>query len=109
MFTKMSCHVHVSKLPVHERLLYNNYTHLIHDSLHFKKSVSAFCSCSSLYFNLWNLVGSGGGSGVQAARQLGRSAGKVTPNSQKPVRDRSKPNGREDSNPVKSVSVAIDP
>lgn len=56
-----------------------------------------------------SLPNSGGGSGVQAARQLGRSAGKVTPNSQKTVRDRSKPNGQEDSNPVKSVSVAIDP
>ncbi|XP_024017022.1 protein IQ-DOMAIN 1 isoform X2 [Morus notabilis] len=49
------------------------------------------------------------GSGVQAARQVYRSAAKGTPNSQKPVKERSKPNGREDSNPAKSILDAKDP
>ena len=54
-------------------------------------------------------VRSGGGSSVQAAKQLGRTAAKGTPASQKSVKNRSKPNGRGDLNLSKSISLATDP
>ncbi|PON50906.1 IQ motif, EF-hand binding site [Parasponia andersonii] len=49
------------------------------------------------------------GSGAHAARQLSRTAVKSTPNSHKPVKDKSKPNGGEDSNPTKPVLQTMDP
>ena len=61
-----------------------------------------------LYIFLWIVIVSGG-SGVQAAKQLGRTAAKGTPTFQKFVKDRSKPNGREVSNPAKSISLTMDP
>ncbi|XP_062082445.1 protein IQ-DOMAIN 5 isoform X2 [Humulus lupulus] len=50
-----------------------------------------------------------GGSGAEAARQLNRTAAKGTPNSQKPGKERSKPNGREELTPSKPVLQTMDP
>ncbi|XP_022731988.1 protein IQ-DOMAIN 1-like [Durio zibethinus] len=54
-----------------------------------------------------SLPNSGGGIGSQATKPS-RTAAKVTPGSHKPIKDRSKFNGRGDSNPVKAVAQAVD-
>lgn len=53
-----------------------------------------------------SLPNSGGGAGTQAARNS-RNAARGTPSSQKPIRDRSKLNGKGDSNTTKSVAQAV--
>ncbi|CAL8162437.1 unnamed protein product [Prunus armeniaca] len=55
-----------------------------------------------------SLPNSGGGLGSQTSRHPIRSNVKGTPGSQKPIKTRSKPSGRGDSNPTKSVSQAVD-
>ncbi|XVE79152.1 hypothetical protein DITRI_Ditri14bG0035100 [Diplodiscus trichospermus] len=54
-----------------------------------------------------SLPNSGGGTGSQTSKP-GRSAAKLTPGSHKLVKDRSKFNGRGDSNPTKAVAQAVD-
>ncbi|KAI5323175.1 hypothetical protein L3X38_032247 [Prunus dulcis] len=49
-----------------------------------------------------------GGLGYQTSRHPIRSNVKGTPGSQKPIKTRSKPSGRGDSNPTKSFSQAVD-
>ncbi|XP_011012760.1 PREDICTED: protein IQ-DOMAIN 1-like isoform X2 [Populus euphratica] len=56
--------------------------------------------------SLPNSVEAGGGAGIQAARNS-RNAARGTPSSQKPIRDRSKLNGKEGSNTTKSVAQAV--
>lgn len=54
------------------------------------------------------MVGAGGGGpGAQAARH-GRVTARGTPGSQKPIRDRSKLNGKGDSNTAESIAQAVD-
>ncbi|KAJ6904698.1 protein IQ-DOMAIN 1-like isoform X3 [Populus alba x Populus x berolinensis] len=53
-----------------------------------------------------SLPNSGGGAGTQAARNS-RNAARGTSSSQKPIRDRSKLNGKGDSNTTKSVAQAV--
>ncbi|XP_061959113.1 protein IQ-DOMAIN 5-like isoform X2 [Populus nigra] len=53
-----------------------------------------------------SLPNSGGGAGTQAARNS-RNAARGTPSSQKTIRDRSKLNGKGDSNTTKSVAQAV--
>ncbi|KAM1116313.1 hypothetical protein PS2_006834 [Malus domestica] len=55
-----------------------------------------------------SLPNSGGSNGSQTSRHPIRSNIKGTPSSQKPIKARSKPSGRGDSNPTKSVSQAVD-
>ncbi|XVF19601.1 hypothetical protein REPUB_Repub11eG0125000 [Reevesia pubescens] len=54
-----------------------------------------------------SLPNSGAGTGSQTTKP-GRTAAKVTPGSHKPIRDRSKFNGRGDSNPTKAVAQAVE-
>ncbi|KAL9371834.1 hypothetical protein Peur_036974 [Populus x canadensis] len=56
--------------------------------------------------SLPNSVEAGGGAGTQAARNS-RNAARGTPSSQKTIRDRSKLNGKGDSNTTKSVAQAV--
>ncbi|KAG5238100.1 protein IQ-DOMAIN [Salix suchowensis] len=53
-----------------------------------------------------SLPNSGGGAGTQAARNS-RNAARGTPSSQKSARDRSKLNGKGDSNTTKSIAQAV--
>ncbi|KAL5575984.1 hypothetical protein UlMin_017683 [Ulmus minor] len=48
-----------------------------------------------------------GGKGAQTGRQPGRTSTKNTTISQKPFKDRSKLNGKDDSNPAKSIIQAV--
>ncbi|XWS28492.1 hypothetical protein CRYUN_Cryun25bG0074300 [Craigia yunnanensis] len=54
-----------------------------------------------------SLPNSGGSTGSQTTKP-GRTAAKVTSGSHKPIKDRSKFNGRGDSNPTKAVAQAVD-
>ncbi|KAL5763653.1 hypothetical protein ACOSQ2_016247 [Xanthoceras sorbifolium] len=54
-----------------------------------------------------SLPNSAGGPGTQIAR-VGRTAAKVTPGSNKPINNKSKINGKGDSNPTKSVPQSVD-
>ncbi|XP_030960777.1 protein IQ-DOMAIN 1 isoform X1 [Quercus lobata] len=56
-----------------------------------------------------SLPNSGGGAGAQLSRHPNKTVAKGTPNSQKIVKDKSKINGRGDSNSTKSVPQAVDP
>ncbi|MBA0558066.1 hypothetical protein Golob_015103 [Gossypium lobatum] len=49
----------------------------------------------------------GEGTGSQTSKP-GKTAAKVTPGSNKPIKDRSKSNGRGDSNPKKNMAQAVD-
>ncbi|OMO73223.1 IQ motif, EF-hand binding site [Corchorus capsularis] len=53
-----------------------------------------------------SLPNNGGGTGAQITKP-GRTSAKVTQSSHKPVKDRSKFNGRGDSNPTKAVAQAV--
>ncbi|XWS71385.1 hypothetical protein CRYUN_Cryun03dG0134000 [Craigia yunnanensis] len=54
-----------------------------------------------------SLPNSGGGTGSQTTKPS-RTAAKVNPGSHKPIKDRSKFNGRGDSNPTKAVAQSVD-
>ncbi|TYH53763.1 hypothetical protein ES332_D09G123200v1 [Gossypium tomentosum] len=54
-----------------------------------------------------SLPNSGEGTGSQTSK-TGKTAAKVTPGSNKPIKDRSKSNGRGDSNPTKNMAQAVD-
>ncbi|KAB2065677.1 hypothetical protein ES319_A09G105400v1 [Gossypium barbadense] len=54
-----------------------------------------------------SLPNSGEGTGSQTSKP-GKTAAKVTPGSNKPIKDRSKSNGCGDSNPTKNMAQAVD-